>query len=266
FSLAEAVMPLVFALLILHVGWRTSWGIAALIAIVAGVCAAALVARERDTTGDADEPAVQHGLKSRHWTRRDVLSHWLFWVALPGLMAYPVFATTWFFQQVHLSELRGWALTDYTTLLPIYTLSSLVMLVVSGPAVDRFGVTRLLPFYLVPAAIGFAVAGVGDSLTCVAISLALLGVTQGSIGTVLGVFWPVFFGTRHLGSVRSMASSLMIFSTALGPLVSGAMIDSGVELPVQYLAISLLLLAAAGGLSVVAVGARRMGLPSSGGA
>ena len=79
---------------------------------------------------------------------------------------------------------------------------------------------------------------------------------QGCRNRISGAFWPEYFGTKFLGSVRSVATSLMVFASALGPLISGYLIDSGFDLPNQYLAMAFLTVLASIGMLFVSIGTR----------
>jgi MFS family permease len=68
---------------------------------------------------------------------------------------------------------------------------------------------------------------------------------QGAGSAVLGAFWPEYYGTRHLGAIRSVATSLMVFATALGPVITGALIDAGVDYDRQLQGMALIALGSA---------------------
>jgi cyanate permease len=53
----------------------------------------------------------------------------------------------------------------------------------------------------------------------------LLGLTNGFGMTLQSVVWPSYFGRRHLGSIRSVATASMIASAAIGPLPFGWLFD-----------------------------------------
>ena len=38
-------------------------------------------------------------------------------------------------------------------------------------------------------------------------------------------FWAEFYGTRHIGAIKAMAAALMVFGSAIGPGLTGALID-----------------------------------------
>lgn len=69
-----------------------------------------------------------------------------------------------------------------------------------------------------------------------------------------GAWWPDVYGTRSLGGIRAMASSAMVFATAVGPGATGLLIDLGAGLDLQMIGMA----AIAVGKSVLfAVAARR---------
>ncbi len=47
--------------------------------------------------------------------------------------------------------------------------------------------------------------------------------------TALTALWAEIYGVRHLGAIRSLVMSLSVVSSALGPLVMGALLDAGVS-------------------------------------
>ena len=56
--------------------------------------------------------------------------------------------------------------------------------------------------------------------------------------------WPEVYGTRHLGAVRSLIVAFMVFSTAVGPGLTGTLIDLGVSYPAQIFVMGLYCLGA----------------------
>jgi len=45
--------------------------------------------------------------------------------------------------------------------------------------------------------------------------------------TMGGSLWPELYGTKHLGSIRALTYSVLVFSTAAGPVIAGLMLDKG---------------------------------------
>ena len=97
-----------------------------------------------------------------------------------------------------------------------------------------------------------------DALIGAGICFMFLGLMQGLGATVSGAFWPEFFGTKHLGSVRAVAMSLMVFATGLGPLGSGILIDKGFGLEQQYILMAGITLLACCAMFFVSLGTRKL--------
>ena len=74
--------------------------------------------------------------------------------------------------------------------------------------------------------------------------------------TLGGAVWAEIYGVENLGAIRSLATSFVVLSTALSPVVMGWMIDYGVS--VEALALMCLAYAvAASVLSGVSLRMRR---------
>lgn len=88
--------------------------------------------------------------------------------------------------------------------------------------------------------------------------MVLLGISYGCSSTLLGAVWPGVYGTLHLGAIRSVIVSAMVFATAAGPGLTGTLIDQGVPLATQLAWAGFYCLVAS---VVVAIAARRIHCP-----
>jgi MFS family permease len=235
FSLGEGLLPISFVLLVGVIGWRAGWVVAA--AILALLVAPLLMYLLREERSPQSLTESQHtaGLDGRHWSRGEAMRHWLFWALTPGLLAPSFISTSVFFHQVHLTEIKGWHLASYVATFPIYSAFSVISNFVAGSFADRFGAARLLPFYLLPMGVAMAVLAVATSFWFGPIALVLMGMTQGASQAMIGSVWPEYFGTRNLGSIRAFVVASMVFSTAIGPGLTGLLIDSGIGFETQCL-------------------------------
>ncbi len=208
YSLGEAVLPTVAVALIAWIGWRAAW------AAVAGVLALGfapllmwLLNESRRPQGVA-EADLGAGIGGRHWRRREVLGHWLFWALMPGILAPSFIGTSAFFHQVHVSEVKGWSLALMVLGYPAYAAVTVVSSLACGWLVDRAGAVGLLPFYLLPMAAGIVIIAPGESVGSWYLMMALIGLTQGGSVALLGALWPELYGTRHLGAITVMPSAI----------------------------------------------------------
>jgi MFS family permease len=57
--------------------------------------------------------------------------------------------------------------------------------------------------------------------------MALAGVNTGLAHTAVSALWAELYGVSHLGGIKSLVSSMMVFGTALGPVIMGGLMDLG---------------------------------------
>lgn len=241
----EAILPVAFVALLGVVHWRVLWVVAAMLALSAIPVLWLLLQRER-IPSEMSAGNDSTGMGGRHWRRAEVLRHRLFWFAVPLMIGPPAFVTSLFFHQVHLTEVKGWPLLQYVALFPLFSGVNVLVMLASGAAIDRFGTARLIPWMLLPMATGFVLMGQAESLVGAAVAFVLLGITNGANATLPAAFWAEFYGTRHLGSIKAMAAALMVFGSAIGPGLTGVLIDFGFAFPSQMIAISVYFVFAAG--------------------
>ncbi len=232
FSVGEVAMPLGFVWMKSFLHWQTLWLIAAAIIVACLPIIWRLLRLERTPQSIAAENDVA-GMGHRHWSRGDMLRHPLFWCVLPALIGPPCFITAFFFQQVHLAEVKGWSHLGLVATFPAYTAASVTAMFAGGWALDKWGTARLMPVYVLPLGLCFAVFPLIDTLPIAALGMAVMGLTSGAQTTIPMAFWAEFYGTRHLGAIRATVASAMVLSTAIGPALSGFFIDRGYDLPAQ---------------------------------
>jgi MFS family permease len=242
FSLGEATLPTVFVHASAALGWRGTWLAAAGLLILCVPPLLWLLSRERTPRQIAEADSTP-GMMGLHWTRAQALRHWTFWALAPGLLAPPFIGTAVFFHSAHLAQVKGWSLATVAAAFPAYSLATVLCSFAAAWAVDRFGARRLLPLYQAPLGAGVLLLALGDAPAAAFTGLALLGVTQGAAVAVLGALWPEVYGTRHIGAIRGTAVSMMVFATAVGPGLTGALLDAGVGVEAQFAVLSLWALA-----------------------
>lgn len=240
-AMGQAVLPLIYVGLLAFFDWRWLWVIATAVTIALIPVILVLLRKER-TPQSLAQSSQSLGMCGRHWTRPETLRHWLFWMMVPILLTPPAWGTALFFQQVHLVGVKGWSLAAFVALLPIYTASTIGATFASGWAIDRFGSGALVPFYMLPWAAGFIILSFAQSILGAGVALILLGIGSGISATVPSAFWAEYYGTRHNGSIKAAAAAIMVFGSAIGPGISGALIDYGIDFPGQMPAIAVMFL------------------------
>ena len=234
FSFGEALLPVLFVALMAYTSWRSLWAVSAVLALLFILPLRYLLSEERTPQSVAEESHAV-GMSGRHWSRSQVLRHPLFWLVLPAIAAPPMMGTAFFFQQVYFADIKGWEHVHLVALFPFYTLTTVFSLLLAGAAIDRWGSSVMMPLFQLPMAVAFVVFSLATSLSWAMVGLVLLALMQGAYGVVPLAFWSEYYGTRHIGSIKAMAAAVMVVASAIGPALTGALIDLGISLTVQML-------------------------------
>ena len=243
FSLGEAIFPIIMTFIISFVGWKFSWSFGGVLLLLILPFIVILLKVERTPKSSRNQVIEQTGLNDKHWTRK-VLKFWLFWSVIIPLLITPIFSTAFFFYQMHLIDIKNFNVVKYFSIFPIYTISSMSALIFSGWFIDKLGVSKFLPYYLIPMALGLISFSIGDDYFYVFIGFIFLGITQGSAMTIGSTFWPNYFGTKNLGLFVSF-NILYGFGTALGPVIVGQLLDLNISYNYILFGMSILAIASA---------------------
>ena len=234
YTLAEAIMPTIFVTLIGVLSWQTSWYVSIIMSILILASVRFLAETERNKGTKPQKETQQVGMLNKSWNRSEMLKSWVFWAAVPGLMTSPMITTTLFFHQVHLVEIKSWELSTYVLFIPGYSAATLLSLYLVGYLVDKFSTKIILPIFLFPLVSGLLLLSIATSYFELLLILILFGLSAGAYIVVYGTFFPEFFGSLYLGSVRTVGVTIMVFSSAIGPVLSGYFIDLGYLIDYQF--------------------------------
>ena len=234
FMVGEATMPLIMVWLKSMNDWRTLWIFFAIFVLLMIPVLRALLRLER-TPQSAAEEDQSTGLGGKHWTRADVLRNPIFWMMAPAVMSVSGFGTAFWFHQVHFAEVKGWSHLSLVAVFPLGTATLALSTIIFGWAIDKLGAIRLLPFYLIPYVLAFILHWYAPSLWWTALAVILMGISGGGQATLLNACWAEFYGTRNLGSIKAAVTALMVLGSAIGPGLSGWLIDIGVGYEQQML-------------------------------
>ncbi|MGX9355688.1 MFS transporter [Roseobacteraceae bacterium S113] len=237
FSTGEALVPLLIVFALTLLAWQTVWLIGAVVLLCAIPLLSRLLRLER-TPGSLAQSNAALGMQGKHWTRAGALRHPLFWCMVPAVLGPSAFNTAFFFHQVHFAEVKGISHLALVAFFPLYTAVSIAMMVASGWALDRWGTARLTPFYQLPMVAAFITFALADSLWMMGLGFVFLGLTSGANATLPNAFWAEFYGTAHIGAIKALAAAVMVLGSAIGPGLTGMLIDQGTGLETQFWAVA----------------------------
>lgn len=228
FPLSESILPAVAVFLMARHGPAGAWIAAALLLVLV------LLPLLRRLARHAARP--QHGMPEKeeknnvvHYTRNETLRDPAFYRLMPALLMTPFTVTGVLFHQSAIAEARGWSLSLVASAFTAFAVGHLLPLLTAGPLVDRYGARRCLPPALLPMVAGLFLLAAGDADWVIFAYMGLTGMSLGLISITGGALWPERYGTRHLGAIRSMAQAVMILSTAVAPVLLGALLDYGIS-------------------------------------
>ena len=240
FPLGEALLPALAVAAIALLGWRTTWLLtAALVAVLVlplslwllrghGERHAALLAAVPSSYAGGGATS-DHG---RHqWTRAEVVRDPRFALAMLAMLSPAFVVTGVFFHQVHIVEVKGWAMGWFAGSFVVYALAQVLSTTTAGWLVDRFGGRRLAPFYLLPMAAGVAVLAALETPLAAPLFMALTGATSGVSATLMSVLWAELYGVLHLGAIRALVLGASVIASALSPALLGWLVDAGAGVP-----------------------------------
>ena len=248
--LSEAVFPITVVGLIAALGWRGTWmSMGALFAVILIPLVLWLLRGHGERHLRLLERMAAHGADAdtdgRQWSRRRVLRDPEFYLILPAVLVPPAIMAGLFFHQVHLVESKGWSLTWWAFCFTGFAFARVSVSVLSGFLIDRFGATRLLPFYIVPMAGALLALAAFDHPAAALVYMVMAGISSGARTTTVNAVWAEIYGVTHLGAIRALVQALIMLSVALSPATLGWMFDIGVTIE-TIAVISIAIIALAG--------------------
>lgn len=237
YTFAEALLPSIIIALLISVGWRMTWKIVGFTLILTMIPAIVILLKNHSIRHlkyvkqlKVNENKSHKIHQRRHWDRSEVLKDKCFYLFMPSLMAQSILFTGFIFHQIHLVESKGWSLLMWGGLFTLYASIAFIFTLTSGYLVDKFGAVKLVPIASLPLGIGLLLLSVFSTPSTAVLFMVLLGISSGLINTISGPFWSEMYGSKHLGSIKSLASASGVFASSLTPFLLGGLIDLGVSI------------------------------------
>lgn len=245
YPIGEAILPLIVTALIPIFTWRGAWG---------GISLAIGILLIPFVINILDEPAAKRAnpRPRQRDSGSDVADYNLvfndprFYLLLPAVLLPAFWVTGLFLYQVSIAGQLGWSATLIASAFIAHAGARIISSLFIGPAIDGFSARQLFPFHLIPIGIGFAVAYFHPGGWSAFVYMFLLGTTLGVSGNIKSALWAEMYGEESVGTIRSLFSSLMVFSTALSPFLMGWLLDRGGAMTNILLAAIITVLVASG--------------------
>ena len=228
-SLGEFLLPVLIVYLLSLFYWRDLWIFTSIFVLLILPLFSFLTVKNISIYSRENENSnVKNNFSSvKSWTRKEVLRDLKFYTMLPALLAPAFIITGIVINQSFIVESKGWGVYAIAKAFMLYSLFTVVTLFLSGLLVDKFTSRRLLPFLNIPLLISLITLMLFQNPYSAFIFMGLLGITNGLTNVLLSSLWAEIYGVNHLGSIKALTGSLMVFSTALATAIFGLLIDLG---------------------------------------
>lgn len=163
--------------------------------------------------------AAQKAADGPPWSVRSIARTSMFWAITASVACSGLVSTAVFFHQFAVLGEQGLTPTQAAANFLPQTLAGLAAALLFGPAVDRFSPKLLMSGTMALHALTLALLPlVSPGITAIAYGVAL-GAAASGTRTVEQAALPHYFGTAGMGSLRGLVQSIVVASTAVGPLL-----------------------------------------------
>lgn len=230
YPIGEGVFPVVIAALLGIFSWRMTWGLIVLTIALFFIPFVRLMLnkREYELTTDTDENDEED--QSSWEVYQMLFNDYRFWLLIPAVLLPAFWATGLFLYQVSIAEQLTWTATLIASAFMGFAASRILSTLSIGPMIDYLSAKTLFPFYLLPFGGGLLFAFYHPGNWSAFAYMVLIGVTMGMGSNIKSALWAELYGKEIIGTVRSLFSSLMVFSTALSPFLLGWAIDKNISM------------------------------------
>ncbi len=248
-STAEFILPTLIVFLLTLFSWQIIWkSISILILIFLPMISYILINNLNFDSREENLDTKSQEKNIKQWKRAEVLKDYRFYIICLNMLAMPWIATGIFVYQSFITESKDWGAFIIAQSFMIYSILSVLTLLISGFLIDKFTSRRLLVFMNLPLMLSSFVLIYFDISISAFVFLGLIGISNGLANVLGSSTWAEIYGVKYIGSIKALTTALMVFSTAFGTALFGLLIDRGFSIEqislisLIYIATSLILL------------------------
>jgi MFS family permease len=227
--LGQAILPAMILIVIAKIGWRESlWLNAILVALIVTVFTLFVLKPRHlvsESGGEVEEITKEN--KIDRVRQRDIMKSKAFWLLTPNIFFIPFAITGLFFYQFPIVEFKGWSIGLVAIGLTTYAISSAFSILTAGPLIDKYSAKAFFPYYLIPYFFALLAIWLIPSSWGMYVYMIFMGLSVGFGSATVAALQVEFFGKKSIGTVRSLFTSIMVLSSAVGPALFGVILDAG---------------------------------------
>ena len=248
-STAEFFLPVFITYLLIIYSWRSVWqGIAIIVILFLPLVILNTIKSIQLDSREENKDKNYEKIEIKSWKRKEVIKDYRFYIVSLNMLAMPWIATGVFVYQSFISDSKMWESYTIPKAFMVYSITSIVTLIISGFLVDKFSGRKLILFMNLPLLLAMFTLFQFNNEIIAYIFLGLIGVSNGLANILGSSTWAEIYGVNYIGSIKALTTAFMVFSTAFGTAVFGLLIDRGFTIEniafigAVYILVSLLLL------------------------
>ena len=230
-SSAEFILPILIIFLLSLYSWRTIWQFISIIIVI--ILPLVIFYTIKNITIDSREDIDINNtnLKDiKSWKRSEVIRDYKFYIISLNMLAMPWIATGVFIYQSFIAESKFWDIYVIPKSFMVYSITSILTLILSGFLIDKFTSRKLIIFVNLPLLSGLIILYFFDNTFYAYLFFGLLGISNGLANVLGSSLWAEIYGVRFLGGIKALTTAFMVFSTAFGTALFGILIDRGLSI------------------------------------
>ncbi len=163
----------------------------------------------------------------KKWKTIDIIKNKKFLTYLPITTFFSFIGTGLMFHQIFIFSQKGWTIDMLGVGFIFLGGFSILGLIIGGPLIDMLNPQKAILYLLLPIFLAILILLAFDSFIFLLIYMSLYGFNLGISSPFTGSLWAEIFGLESLGTVKALFHALVVFASALSPVVFGYVIDWG---------------------------------------
>ena len=227
-STAEFILPVLMIFLLSLYDWKLVWiSISIMVLLILPLTSFLLVRNLNLDSREIEDKKIQKSTNIKNWKRKEVIKDYRFYIICANMLAMPWIATGTFVYQSFILTSKNWGPYIIAQSFMVYSILSVITLVISGILIDKFTSRKLIIYMNIPLLISVFVIIYFDQPFTAFVFLGLIGISNGFANVLGSSTWAEIYGVKYIGSIKALTTALMVFATAFGTALFGILIDKG---------------------------------------
>jgi len=227
-STAEFILPVLMIYLLSIIDWKNIWLIVSICILIFLPITSYFLTKDLNfDSREKSDNETSTDKNYKQWKRVEVIKDYRFYILCANMLAMPSIATGTFVYQSFILSSKNWGPYIIAQSFMVYSILSVLTLILSGFLIDKFTSRKILIFMNIPLFFAAVVLFSFNQPFSSFILFGLIGISNGLCNVLGSSTWAEIYGVKHIGSIKALTTALMVFATASGTAIFGVLIDKG---------------------------------------